>query len=304
MIPKVISVGNISLGGTGKTPFTIKLTKHFLAQGKKVCVLSRGYKGKIGLDTNVISDGEKLLIKPPLAADEPYMIAESCKGSVVITGKERSDSAVYAMEHFKPDLFILDDGFQHKRMHRDLDILLLDYRKPISTGLPFPFGYLREFPRGIRRADIIVFTRADKFEVPSNVVPLVRDKPVFYSTIAFKGIRTADGRLLSNTDMMGVRALGFAGIAGGGRFFAFLYENGINIVKNRHFSDHQHYDGNTLDKLEALADHHNLSMIITTQKDFVKIPEERRHKYAYVEIDIELNDEDGFFKAVEDKIRG
>jgi tetraacyldisaccharide 4'-kinase len=300
--PKVISVGNISLGGTGKTPFTIRLTNYFLAQGKKVCVLSRGYKGKIGLGTNVISDGENILIKPPLAADEPYMIAENCKGAIVITGRERADSAAYAMEHFKPDLFILDDGFQHKRMHRDLDILLLDYRKPISTGLPFPFGYLREFPKGIRRADIIVFTRADNNEVPSNVVPLVKDKPVFFSNIEFKGIRTADGQLLSSEDMMGKKCLGFSGIAGGGRFFAFLYENGINVVKNRQFPDHMHYCCKTLDRLEDIVEHYKLDMIVTTQKDFVKISEDRRHKYAYAEIDIALNDEEGFFGEITKKL--
>jgi tetraacyldisaccharide 4'-kinase len=294
MTPKVISVGNISLGGTGKTPFTIKLANHYIEQGKKVCILSRGYRGKIGLETNVISDGTNILVKPPLAADEPYMMAENCKGAIVITGKERTESAKYASEHFSPDLFILDDGFQHKRMHRDLDILLLDHRKPISTGLPFPFGYLREFPRGTHRADIVVFTRADKEEIPNIAVPLVKDKPVFYSDVEFIGVQTSEV-LLSSEDMKGIRTLAFAGIAGGGRFFGFLYSQGINVVKSRQFADHQHYDDKTLDKLEALADHHKLSMIITTEKDFVKIPPERRLRYAFVRIGLSLNDEKGFY---------
>lgn len=302
MNPKVISVGNISLGGTGKTPFTIKLTNHFLSKGLKVCVLSRGYKGKIGLDTNVISDGEKILIEPPLAADEPYMIALNCKGAIVITGKERTESAAYAMKHFRPDIFILDDGFQHKRMHRDLDILLLDHKRPISTGLPFPFGYLREFPKGVRRADIIVFTRAEEFETPSCAVPLVKGKPVFFSNIAFKGIQTPEG-LLSAEDMAGRRALGFAGIAGSGRFFSFLDHKGINIYKRRHFRDHQHYDDQTLDKLEVMAEHYRLDTIITTQKDYVKIPNNRKHKYSYAEIDLIINDETAFFKEVEERIK-
>ncbi len=93
---KVISIGNISMGGTGKTPVTIMLAKHFISQGKKICILSRGYKGNIGYDTNVISDGENILVGPDKAADEPYMMAVNCPEAVVITGKERFRSYEYA----------------------------------------------------------------------------------------------------------------------------------------------------------------------------------------------------------------
>lgn len=179
---KVISIGNISMGGTGKTPVTIMLAKHFISQGKKICILSRGYKGNIGYDTNVISDGENILVGPDKAADEPYMMAVNCPEAVVITGKERFRSYEYAEKKFKPDIYLLDDGFQHRRMKRDIDIVLLDHKRPASTGWMFPFGYLREPASALKkRADIVIFTRAENTTIPEKkVAKYIEGKPIFF----------------------------------------------------------------------------------------------------------------------------
>ncbi|WP_022851344.1 tetraacyldisaccharide 4'-kinase [Limisalsivibrio acetivorans] len=297
MRAKVISVGNISLGGTGKTPFTIMLTRHFLEQNKKVCILSRGYRGKAGLDTTVISDGSEIKLSPPEAADEPYMMAKACPGAVVITGKERLKSAQVAEERFDPDIIILDDGFQHKRMPRDVDILLMDQKRPVSTGLIFPFGYLREFPRGIQRADIVVFTRAIDENIEKNIRHLVKDKPIFFSKIRFKGIYQ-NGKEVDLQEFGRKKIFAFAGIASPMKFFRFMKDQNLNIGRTRPFRDHADYTDKVLNSIEEAAERINAEMILTTEKDYVKLPDERKHKYAYAAIDVELNDLNGFLNAL------
>lgn len=285
------------MGGTGKTPFTIMLANHFLAAGKKVCVLSRGYKGRVGYDTNVISDGENILIGPDRAADEPYMIAVNCPGAVVITGKERMRSHDYAEKHFSPDIYILDDGFQHRRFRRDIDICLLDHRRPVSTGFMFPFGYLREPASGIRRADMVVFTRAEAQSVPEKAKRHVEGKPVFFSSIKYAGLYNADGR--APEELTGKKVYGFAGIAGPGKFFSFLKKQGAELVGKKIFTDHHAYCGRDTYAVEKKAGEMESDMIVTTEKDYVKLPDDAKDNIYYVKIDIELNDKDGFFKALE-----
>jgi tetraacyldisaccharide 4'-kinase len=299
--PIVISVGNIALGGTGKTPFTIMIANKFISMGKKVCILSRGYKGKVGYDTTVLSDGDQIFLTPPEAADEPYMIAQSCPGSIVITGKDRTRSYNYANQQYQPDIFILDDGFQHKKMHRDVDILLMDHCRPVSTGLPFPFGYLRELPMGISRADIVVFTRANTTNIVRRVRDFVEDKPVFFSKIAFQGLRK-DGVKIPQEEIYNCASVVFAGIAGSGRFFGYMMDRGLYVVGKKQFADHHTYTEKDIQKIIEYAKHKKAEYIVTTEKDFVKIPEQYRSQITVAEIDIELNNDAGFWNALFEKI--
>ncbi len=297
---KIISVGNISLGGTGKTPFTMLLANHFISQNKKVCILSRGYKGKVGLGTNVVSDGNNILLHPPLAADEPYMLATSLKKAIVITGKERIKSYEYANKHFSPDIFILDDGFQHKKMKRDINILLLDHNNPISTGLPFPFGYLREFPSAIKRADVIIFTRATSNQIPAKVKNHVKNKPCFFSKIKIKGIFDENNH--DKTDEMGnLKIFAFSGIAKNNSFFHSLEQIGLNIAGTKSFKDHHFYSEKDEINLINLLNKSNADKFITTEKDFVKLSKQMKEKTNYLKIDIELTDKANFFKLIEDE---
>jgi len=300
MTPKVISIGNISMGGTGKTPFAIKCANYFLSKGYKVCILSRGYKGKAGYGTNILSDGKEIFMTPPEAADEPYMIAQNCPGAIVITGKERKDSYSLAMEKFNPDIFILDDGFQHKRMPRDVDVLLMDHRRPVSTGMVFPFGYLREFPMAISRADIIVFTRAADTFVPKRVVDFVEDKPVFYSHVEFAGLIFGD-RKMSLEEIRGMQVFAFAGLANSGKFFNYLRALGMDVIGKRNFMDHHTYTPTEIQKLKNMSDYRHAQLLVTSEKDYVKIPESMRKNVAYVKINVALNDEAGFFDTILEK---
>ncbi|MEK6539527.1 MAG: tetraacyldisaccharide 4'-kinase, partial [Deltaproteobacteria bacterium] len=122
---KVISIGNITVGGSGKTPMTIHLAEWLRDRDKKVAILSRGYKGRIK-DSGIVSDGEKILLGPEDAGDEPYLMAARLKNIPVIVGRDRHRAGMYAIEKFRPDVIILDDGFQHIGLVRDLDIVLID----------------------------------------------------------------------------------------------------------------------------------------------------------------------------------
>lgn len=294
---KIISIGNISMGGTGKTPFTIMTAKHFIAQGKKVCILSRGYRGRIGYDTAVISDGKDILIGADMAADEPYMIAVNCPEAIVITGKERTKSYEYAEREFKPDIYILDDGFQHKKMKRDIDICLLDHKRPVSTGFMFPFGYLREPASAIDRADIVVFTRAQDESIPAKTAKHVEGKPVFFSKVEFEGFYNAEGQ--QDIDYKGKTAYAFCGIASPFKFFSFLTELGIKIVRKKVFGDHHAYAGSDDYSITKRAKELEADYIITTEKDYVKLPEEAKENMLYAKIGIKLNDADRFFQILD-----
>jgi len=295
----IISVGNISLGGTGKTPFVILIGRYFLENGKRVCVLSRGYKGGLKYDTNIISDGNKIYFLPPMAADEPYLIAKNLKNAVVITGKDRNKGYYLAKEKFNCDTFILDDGFQHKKMQRDIDILLLDYNNPVSTGFVFPFGYLREFPSAIKRADIIVFTKASSDIIPKKVKKYVEGKPVFFSDYRFASVVRGGEELYLET-LKGENILAFSGIAKNKHFFRMLKSIGADVVKTFSFGDHHNYTEKELLGILESAKEKGVKYIITTEKDYVKIPDNLKEKFYYAKIEIALNDKQKFFAAIEE----
>ncbi|MBW2599013.1 MAG: tetraacyldisaccharide 4'-kinase [Deltaproteobacteria bacterium] len=155
---RVISVGNITVGGTGKTPMVIMLANLLNEKGYRPAILSRGYAGKGKSRVNIVSDGKNLLMSPKNAGDEPALIAKSVRNVPVITGKNRYLTGKYAIEHFRADVLILDDAFQHRSVFRDIDIVLLDNQKPFGNGFTIPRGELREPASALERADIIVKT--------------------------------------------------------------------------------------------------------------------------------------------------
>ena len=142
----VISVGNLTTGGTGKTPITIEIAKYIKDKfHKKVAVLSRGYGGKLsGNEVNVVSDGKNILLSPYRAGEEPWLIASKLNGVVVLTGKDRAKLGKYAIKNFGAEILILDDGFQHIKLERDLNILVVDAHKKFGNGMLLPSGPLRE----------------------------------------------------------------------------------------------------------------------------------------------------------------
>ncbi|NTV54742.1 MAG: tetraacyldisaccharide 4'-kinase, partial [Syntrophaceae bacterium] len=156
---RVISVGNITLGGTGKTPTVINIGGLMQQHGRRPLVLSRGYGRKDESATTVVSDGVSLFLNPSVGGDEPSLIANRLARVPVVVGSDRYRAGTFAVGRFHPDCVILDDGFQHIRLARDLNIALIDASDPFGGGMLFPAGILREPPSALERADVVVITR-------------------------------------------------------------------------------------------------------------------------------------------------
>jgi|Wag4MinimDraft_12_1082652.scaffolds.fasta_scaffold00037_14 tetraacyldisaccharide 4'-kinase len=298
---KIISVGNISLGGTGKTPFCIFLAEKLLNDGARVCILSRGYKGKIGLDTHIVHDGSNFLLNPSDAADEPFLIASKLKKACVITGKNRCKSFNTAKKVFNPDYVILDDGFQHRRMGRDIDIVLIDHSNPLSTGFIFPFGYLRERPKSLSKADIIVFTRAENCKVPEKVTKYISDKPVFFSNTKIDGFYL-QGRMVDENFLNDSTFFLFSGIASNRNFFNMICNTNISVKGKKFYSDHHFYSERDFNSLIDKKKKSGADFFLTTEKDYVKLPEYMKEQTVCLQISLTIDNEKGFWDTLFDKL--
>ena len=156
----VISIGNIVVGGTGKTPTVLYLVRWLQHQGQKVCVLSRGYRRR-SRGMVVVSDGERIRAGVEEAGDEPMLLAQQLPGAIVVVDSDRVRAGRHALQHFRPDLFIIDDGFQHRRLHRDLDIVTFKEEGDLGNGWMLPAGPLREPLKALGRAGLLWFNGAD-----------------------------------------------------------------------------------------------------------------------------------------------
>jgi tetraacyldisaccharide 4'-kinase len=266
----VISVGNITAGGTGKTPTVALLARYFMARGKRVVVLSRGYGGTLAGKIRIVSDGKTLLATAAEAGDEPYLLAASIPGLMVMVGADRYRAGRLAEERLNPDIFILDDGFQHLRLHRDLNILLLDSRKPFNNGNTFPAGLLRESKSALERADLVIFTRC----TDGNQLQFAQavQKPFCLAVHALTGIvPIPDGPVEPFTALAGKSAMAFAGIADPASFFDALEGEGVQLVTTLAFADHVRYAEEQIAALCRLKDASCSACLITTEKDAVKL---------------------------------
>ena len=266
----VISIGNIVVGGTGKTPVTAWIADYFLKRGKKVAVLTRGYGGSMEGEVAIVSDGENRLLTPIEAGDEPCLLADMLPGLIVVMGSNRYQAGCLAQERFKPDIFLLDDGFQHLRLKRDLDILLLDAAKPLGNGFTFPAGFLREPAAAVRRADLAVFTRSEGL-LPPNV--LLSEKTVSVSAVhKLTGFRTLAGKETKPfAELQSLRGLAFAGIAAPELFFDALEKEGLTLASTLAFPDHTIYGDAEYAALARLRSSSRADYLITTAKDAIKL---------------------------------
>ena len=295
---KIISIGNIFMGGTGKTPHTIALAQEYITRGEKVAIISLGYKGGLGYGINVISDGEKILYRPPNASDEAYMMALNCPQAVVITGKRREEAALIAKEKFGCSMVILDDGFQYKTLKRDANILLLDHSNPISTGFPFPFGYLRESPKACSRADIIIFTRSQNHIIAEKVKKYIQDQPIFFShTIMDKIVINNKTYLASECTTKSWAA--FSAIASNFSFKNSLIKLGLTPLYFKSFLDHTFLKEKIIDKIIKNGEKNGAKFFITTEKDYVKLTPKHQKIFAYLKMEIEIDEKEKFFRCID-----
>ena len=269
-LPKpVISVGNIVVGGTGKTPMTAWIAAYLMGKGKRVAVLTRGYGGRLEGEVAVVADGSHRLLEPADAGDEPCLLADMLPGLVVVMGSDRFRAGTLAMERFNPDIFILDDGFQHLKLRRDLDIVLLDAAKPRGNSHTFPAGLLREPFGAIARASMVVFTRSAGREQPDLLLPagmtICRSYHSLTGFTSFPG-----GEIRRFSELHGLKGLAFAGIANPDAFFASLEEQGLTLAATLSFPDHSDYGEEECAALAKLRRACGADYLITTAKDGIK----------------------------------
>lgn len=266
----VISIGNLTVGGTGKTPVTMAIAGLLTRGGLKPLIISRGY-GRKGPALAVVSDGAKVLSTPAEAGDEPYLIATRLKGVPVIVCADRVRAATYAIENFKPDCVILDDGFQHIRLKRDIDIVLIDGHRGFGNGYLLPRGILREPISRLRDADIALvkggrLTEADSSRFGAMMLPVMGFD---YAPTAF--IDLTDESTLTIDEFKAAfgekEALAVCGIADPESFVMALKSIGVNVTARSFFPDHHDYTHNDVNAMrKAGAD-----VVITTEKDGVKL---------------------------------
>lgn len=274
----VISVGNLAAGGTGKTPFVIMLAKMLLGSGHRVSVVSRGYRRlKPSGDPLLVSDGKSIRCTLSESGDEPFLTARSLlgasgKGAMVIVCADRPQASSMARS-LGAEVIILDDGFQHRRLHRDLDIVLLDARKPLDNGLMLPAGMLREGPGSLRRADAVVLTRAEGEGIATRLEKWLKpNTPVFFSRhvprplIAIGDWRS--GKRAGN--QVEGRALLFSGIAKPESFEASVRGCGLEVARHLRYPDHHHYSQVDLESIAKAS--RGLDAVVTTEKDAVRLP--------------------------------
>jgi len=270
---RVISVGNLILGGTGKTPTVISIAETLKSHGKKPAILSRGYGGDANGEINVVSDGEQILLSAEEAGDEPVMMARHLKNVPVLTGRRRHKTGAYAIEKLGVDTLILDDGYQHLPLHRDLNILLCDYQQPVGNGSVFPAGELREPLEQFGRADVVCLTRSPLDGDASHVGRYNRKPvPVFLTRLQTQCLILWDeGRKLGLENLEGKPVAAFAGIGQPQHFFNTLREMRANVVMAQPFPDHFDYEPMFLESIEEQARKAGAECLVTTEKDAVKI---------------------------------
>jgi tetraacyldisaccharide 4'-kinase len=284
---KVISLGNITVGGTGKTPLTVYLARLLQQLGQRVVILSRGYQGSAQKRGGVVSDGATILMGPSFAGDEPVMMAYQLPGTPIVVGRDRLSTGTLAFRRFLPDVILLDDAYQHLQLHRDVNLILLDGKRPLGNGCLLPAGPLREPTSALARADAVVFTRCEKALTPPNQMALepLGQRPVFKSDhqpylagVIRGGCTLARPNIDEKSKVLGIESLnesriwGFAGIARNGEFLNTIQSFTRHVLGFSPFADHHPYTVEEVAQVGRDALAAGAQFILTTEKDSVRLP--------------------------------
>jgi len=271
----VISIGNLTMGGTGKTPTTIALGKLLLDSGHRVAVLSRGYKGDHGGGPLLVSDGQCIQATANEAGDEALVIARNLPRALVAVARKRAQAGIWLEKHFGVDVHLLDDGFQHLQLHRDLNLLVIDATNPFGGGLP-PRGRLREPLDAICRADAVILSRTEVgYSYDELIEGIRRYKPDIPCLLAHQKLvtlrRLGEEEELSLEVLSGVAVVAFAGIGNPSQFLTTLSKAGIRVVQSLFFPDHHHYRAPDCQRLVRECEKLDVKALITTEKDAEKL---------------------------------
>ena len=274
----VISVGNLTMGGTGKTPLVMCVVRHLLEHGRRPAIVSRGYGGKARGRVNVVSNGREKKLDPAMAGDEPWLLADSLPGVPVVTGARRAEVGRYVLEKTSSDIIVLDDGFQHLALHRDLDLVLFNVQSELSTARVFPGGELRESFGALRRAHALIVTGVDyRTERRAHALKrFLRERapqaPVFFGEyLPVCLLSNGKQEVFPSDKAKRLTLFGFCGIGNPTSFRETLHKEGYRLGGFRSFRDHHPYSGKDFESLVAAAKACKAQALITTEKDFVKL---------------------------------
>lgn len=274
---RVISIGNLTVGGTGKTPFVMWVVEQLTAKGLRVAVLSRGYRRRNPSSTVLVSDGTGLQARPDVAGDEPFLIATRCPGAVVAVGPDRYRLGRWVLDRREVDCMVLDDGFQHRGLYRDLDLLLIDATDPEGLRALLPAGRLREPLSSARRASALIVTRANRVpDVGPVVAPIVActrraAEPILVRFVADACVQVGSEVSKPLDELAGRKVFLFSGVARPSDFRASVDDLGADVVGELRFPDHHHYATQDLADVKCRAHQAQADCLLTTEKDAVKI---------------------------------
>ena len=271
----VVSVGNLTVGGTGKTPITMWVAEKLLEQGKKPGILSRGYRRKNPRGFLLVSDGTSVLAGPHEAGDEPYLMATRCPGVVVAVGADRYELGRWVLSQIPIDCFVLDDGFQHVGLDRDVNLLLVDSSDPAGLQALLPVGKLREPLGEAGRASDIVLTRVEDESMIADVLDPIR--AALGSAIDPITTRFAPKTLMGASESMppsgvrGKKALIFSGIGNPNQFRRTVTALGVQVVDELVFRDHEAYGPSRVEEIDRRVERSRPDVVLTTEKDLIKV---------------------------------
>ena len=273
----VISVGNLAVGGAGKTPVVLALAERLAALGRRPAVLSRGYGARLA-GPRVVSDGRALLLDAEEGGDEPVLLARRLPSLRVVCGPDRARLVRLAVDELGADVLLLDDGFQHRRLRRDLDIVVLDASNPWGNGHCLPRGPNREPARALGRAGLVWLTHADRVPVPSlerlrGAARLyTRRDPVESRHAPREVLDAALGRRFGLDSLAGARVVLLTGVARPESVRATVEALGASVAASREYPDHHRFTSVEVDEALGAAARVGAAWVVTTEKDAVRLP--------------------------------
>jgi tetraacyldisaccharide 4'-kinase len=309
---KTVSVGNITVGGTGKTPLVAFIAEILAANGEKVCILTRGYGRENPKKRVLVSDSETILATAKTGGDEPFELANKLLGkAIVIADADRVFAAQWAREKFGATAFVLDDAFQHRRARRDLDVVIIDATNPFGNGKVLLSGILREPLENLKRAGLIVISRANLIEDAENLKAEIRKYnsacPIFVSENVISNLtelKNFPARVIDNetwnSNFETKRALAFCALGNPGNFFEQLRREKFDLAKTLAFPDHHFYATKDIAQIEREAKASGAEILLTTAKDAVKLENYDFDTLCFVvETRLCFDDESGFRQIIE-----
>lgn len=276
---RVISIGNMTFGGTGKTPTVRAIATDLMARGVKPVILSRGHGGRSKGGAVVVSDGKKRLVSAEECGDEPAMLADLLPGVPLVIGKNRFESGKLALLSFNPDVLILDDGLQYYQLYRQVDVVLINAAEPFGYGRVMPRGALREPISGLKRAGVVVITNSDRVSqaqlesIGNRIAKIAPGKLVVEASHRPVGLRTLAGESLGLEWLNGKPVATACSIGAPGLFSDSVARLGAEVVRTFDFPDHHLWQPEEIRSIAEESASAGAEVIVTTEKDAVKMPE-------------------------------